>query len=139
MSIDPAQIELTERQRARLAQLAAERGCDYRDLVDELLFGPSRAEANQTSAGPVEDDFTEQPSLYNELAKRGILGCFDGPTDLATNPKHMEGFGRDCGKRFSLTLGPWSHCLTGASNTTRRAEQKRGGSSLERCLLACRW
>ncbi len=98
MAIDPAQIELTERQRARLADLAEARGCDYRDLVDELLFGPAVMEVTQTANGHVEDDFTEQPSLYNELAKRGILGCFDGPTDLATNPKHMEGFGRGRGK-----------------------------------------
>ena len=98
MSIDPAQIELTARQRQRLAQLAAERGCDYRDLVDELLFGPAEPAVAPSSTVHVEDDFTEQPSLYNELAKRGILGCFDGPTDLATNPKHMEGFGRGRGK-----------------------------------------
>lgn len=35
----------------------------------------------------------EKPSLYD--LTRDDCGCFDsGVTDLATNPKHMEGFGR---------------------------------------------
>lgn len=101
MAIDPTQIQLTDRQKARLADLAEERGRDYRELVDELLFGPV-AEKPTATAGTrteaSENDFTAEPSLYNELARRGMLGCFDGPTDLATNPKHMEGFGGDSGK-----------------------------------------
>jgi hypothetical protein len=32
-------------------------------------------------------------TLFDVLTERGILGCFDGATDLSTNPKHMEGFG----------------------------------------------
>jgi hypothetical protein len=32
-------------------------------------------------------------TLFDVLTERGILGCYDGPTDLSTNPKHMEGFG----------------------------------------------
>jgi hypothetical protein len=38
-------------------------------------------------------DRSPEKTLYDVLAERGILGCFDGPTDLSTNPKHMEGFG----------------------------------------------
>lgn len=34
-------------------------------------------------------------SAYEEFASRGIIGCMkDGPSDLATNPSHMEGFGQ---------------------------------------------
>ncbi len=33
-----------------------------------------------------------QPSIA-ELAG-DLIGCFDGPVDLATNPKYMRGFGR---------------------------------------------
>jgi hypothetical protein len=25
---------------------------------------------------------------------KDLVGCFDGPGDLSTNPKHMEGYGR---------------------------------------------
>ena len=34
-------------------------------------------------------------SLYDALKERGIIGCItDGPSDLSTNPKYMEGFGQ---------------------------------------------
>ena len=32
-------------------------------------------------------------SLFDALNERGMIGAFDGPGDLSTNPKHMEGFG----------------------------------------------
>ncbi len=38
-----------------------------------------------------EERIGESPSAY-ELAKEAA-GCFEGPEDLSTNPKHMEGFG----------------------------------------------
>ena len=35
-------------------------------------------------------------TLYDALEKRGIIGSItDGPSDLSTNPKHMQGFGKD--------------------------------------------
>jgi predicted transcriptional regulator len=39
----------------------------------------------------------QEMSLGERLRRAGILGCSTErhPTDLATNPKHMEGFGRD--------------------------------------------
>jgi len=36
------------------------------------------------------------PSAYDIAKKMGLIGCAKGmPSDLATNPKYMEGFGRD--------------------------------------------
>jgi hypothetical protein len=39
----------------------------------------------------------KQPASCLELARQlGVLGCSkDGPKDLSTNKRHMEGFGRD--------------------------------------------
>ncbi|MCF7847496.1 MAG: ribbon-helix-helix domain-containing protein [Kiritimatiellales bacterium] len=35
-------------------------------------------------------------SAYDVAKALGFIGCIkDGPADLATNKKHMEGFGRD--------------------------------------------
>ena len=34
----------------------------------------------------------QQPSL-NDLMKDAI-GCFDGPSDLSTNPKYLKGYGK---------------------------------------------
>ena len=40
-----------------------------------------------------ETSSLRERTLFDVLTERGILGCYDGPTDLSTNPKHMEGFG----------------------------------------------
>jgi hypothetical protein len=48
-------------------------------------------------------DITSSPNggkvgrtLYDALKDRGLIGFMsDGPDDLSTNPKHMEGFGKD--------------------------------------------
>jgi hypothetical protein len=41
----------------------------------------------------------EPLTAYQLLSAAGLIGCVKGkagsPTDLATNPKHMEGFGSD--------------------------------------------
>lgn len=35
-------------------------------------------------------------SAYDIAKRIGIIGAYtDGPSDLSTNPEHMEGFGRD--------------------------------------------
>lgn len=33
----------------------------------------------------------EAPSAYE--ACKHVIGCFEGPGDLSTNPEHMEGYG----------------------------------------------
>ncbi len=41
-----------------------------------------------------KDDRNSRKTLYDALNERGIIGSIDdGPSDLSTNPKHMEGFG----------------------------------------------
>ncbi len=43
-------------------------------------------------------DQTGKPSrtLYDAFVKKGLIGCIhSGSGDLSTNPKHMEGFGKD--------------------------------------------
>lgn len=93
MVIDPAQIDLTQEQRQRLALLAERTGKDWTELVDELLDAvPAALKSQPVVKGPTNGR-TAEKSLFDVLTERGILGCFDGPTDLSTNPKHMEGFG----------------------------------------------
>jgi len=40
---------------------------------------------------------TTEMTAFDVLARAGLIGCLKaapgGPTDLATNPSHMEGFG----------------------------------------------
>lgn len=45
---------------------------------------------------PDASDGAKHQSLYDALNARGLIGCLkDAPSDLSTNPKYMEGFGRD--------------------------------------------
>jgi putative addiction module CopG family antidote len=48
-------------------------------------------------ASPATQDTEE--TAYDVARRAGLIGCLKGaphsPTDLSTNPKHMEGFGRD--------------------------------------------
>jgi hypothetical protein len=34
----------------------------------------------------------QEPSLYALM--KDAIGCFDGPSDLSTNPKYMKGYGK---------------------------------------------
>ena len=40
-----------------------------------------------------------EETAFDLLDRAGLIGCLEGaprsPTDLSTNPRHMEGFGRD--------------------------------------------
>lgn len=41
------------------------------------------------------EDSSQGPTLYEILDEAGLIGCLeDGPPDLSTNPKYMEGFGK---------------------------------------------
>lgn len=38
----------------------------------------------------------QEETALEAFERLGLVGCIsDGPADLATNPKHMEGFGQD--------------------------------------------
>jgi hypothetical protein len=87
MAIDPKEIELTEAQRRELAELANRVGKPwavvYRDALRHYPLPAVRACGDG-----------EARTLYDALAEDRLVGCFDGPPDLSTNPKYMEGFGQ---------------------------------------------
>jgi putative addiction module CopG family antidote len=55
-----------------------------------------RAQRGEPAATATEG---AQKTAYDVARRAGVIGCLKGsrrsPTDLSTNPKHMEGFGRD--------------------------------------------
>ncbi len=83
MATDPRDIKLTDEQRKLLAAKAQQTGRPWNELLDELFAKLARSRTNGTTGR----------SLYDALNERGMIGTFDGPGDLSTNPKHMEGFG----------------------------------------------
>ena len=60
-----------------------------RKLDSKLTSLPSPSHAKR--ANPAEE------TAFDRLERAGLIGCLKGvpgtPTDLSTNPKHMEGFG----------------------------------------------
>ncbi len=55
-------------------------------VLDDLAL-PTATNGNHA------DEATE-PTAFDVLSRAGLIGCLKGgPTDLATNPAHMEGFG----------------------------------------------
>jgi metal-responsive CopG/Arc/MetJ family transcriptional regulator len=74
--------------------------------VDERLKKELEAEAREKGVKPsdvvrqaLEEHMRQRTPRETclDIARRiGILGTYkDAPADLSTNPKHMEGFGRD--------------------------------------------
>ncbi len=74
--------------------------------VDERLKKELEAEAREKGVSPsavvreaLEEHMrrrTPGESAYDIAKRLGIIGSAKGlPADLSTNPKHMEGFGRD--------------------------------------------
>jgi len=74
--------------------IAKRAGKDYATLLDDWIDAALAAAVSTSTLTSADKEFTAEPSLYDQLLERGMLGCFEGPTDLATNPKHMEGFGQ---------------------------------------------
>jgi hypothetical protein len=66
-----------------------------RELETRLTTAPRKRRAS-TKASAGQD---AEETAYDLASRAGLIGCIPGaphsPTDLSTNPKHMEGFGRD--------------------------------------------
>lgn len=86
MAVDPQEIALSAEQRRQLAELADRTGRPWPDLLAEAI------ESYRPQNGP--SSAAKRGSFYD--AMKDIIGIVQGtPADLSTNPKHMEGFGRD--------------------------------------------
>lgn len=93
MRIDPGTIELTPRQKDRLAAIAERTGKDCSAVVDELLDAVPLPQDTKNGSGP--------QNLLEVLEAIGAMGCFEGPPDLSINPKYMDGFGINASRRHS--------------------------------------
>jgi hypothetical protein len=88
MAINNQAVQLTPEQLRLLGEWSARTGKPAQELLAEALgeFQPHAAEQ------PANGQHGE--SLSERLSRKGMLGCLaGGPSDLSTNPDHMEGFG----------------------------------------------
>ena len=78
-------IELPDDLAARLEAASAQAHVPPAQLV--------RAALEKSLPVPAPDFPADGPTLHERM--KDFIGCIDsGVTDLATNPKHMEGFGQ---------------------------------------------
>jgi len=77
-----------------LASINALSPVQMRRLAREL---ESKIASRGKPAAPAATDAEE--SAFDVASRAGLIGCIKGaprsPTDLSTNPKHREGFGRE--------------------------------------------
>jgi hypothetical protein len=82
-------IELTLDQKRQIAETAERAGRPWPEVLSAALlsYRPPRVENGNGQ---------RQRSFYDALNEAGMIGMVkDAPPDLSTNPKYMEGFGRD--------------------------------------------
>ena len=80
-------VDLPDELFRRAKAEAALRGRKFRDLVEEGLL--------RVLENPSETKKEVQPPTLYDLMKDSCGIVASGVKDLATNPKHMKGFGRD--------------------------------------------
>lgn len=81
-------VDLSDDIYRRIKAEAAMRGRKFKDLVEEALH-----QLLASSEPDKAEKATSQPSFHDLM--RDCCGVVaDTPTDYATNPKYMEGFGR---------------------------------------------
>ena len=74
-------LKLSDELNTKLEQVSKQRGARKSDVIREALesyFADSKNGAGVSCLDLAGD----------------LVGCLDGPADLATNPKYMRGFGR---------------------------------------------
>jgi len=91
MSTDFHSIALTSEQQLQLAMLSERTGKSPSDLINQLL-------AECAASAPTVKTVSNGGTLYDAFAADGSIGMIkDGPSDMSTNPKYMEGFGQSGG------------------------------------------
>ncbi len=86
MATDPNDIRLDGAMRKQLARLADETGRMWREVLNDAL----RRYFAAPSGG------SQKTSLLSRATKAGFVGVIkDGPSDLSSNRRHFDKFGRD--------------------------------------------
>jgi hypothetical protein len=75
-------MKLTPEQKEKIRTLARRRGVSQKRAVLDLV----EKEVEEEQVNPVSGSFYER--------NKDLIGVAEGPRDLSTNPKYMEGFGR---------------------------------------------
>ena len=75
-------MKVTPEQKARIRRLAQREGTTAKEAILRLVDGALEEPNQPARVGSFLDGIEH------------LVGCLDGPSDLATNPDHMQGFGK---------------------------------------------
>jgi len=90
MATDFTQIELDDHQRHLLASAADQLGVPWPEVFELAIAPLARSEPEREQ----KNGRFETP--YEIMFRNGLIGCIEGtPSDLSTNKKYMEGYGKN--------------------------------------------
>ena len=82
------QVQLSAEQWEFLTEVSVRTGKPPEAILSDALQSLAHGQTSQGENGE------PSKSVYESLLEAGFIGCIaDGPPDLSTNPKYMEGFG----------------------------------------------
>ena len=81
-------MKVTPEQKRKIKRLAEQRGLSQKEAVMRLVE-EALGEETSDEAKP----FKAQPGSFLDGIEH-LVGSVEGPGDLSTNPKYMEGYGR---------------------------------------------
>lgn len=88
MHVNPEQVHLSPEQQSYIASQAERLGKPWPELLEQLV--PTASTKTSEAEVPASE------TAYDAAKRLGLIGGVrSGCSDLSTNPKHMEGFGRD--------------------------------------------
>lgn len=82
-------MRLTPAQKAKIKRLAERKGSTQKEAVLAAVERELAADTDEEA-----DAIEPQPGSVLELAQ-DLCGSVEGPSDLSTNPKYMEDYGKD--------------------------------------------
>lgn len=88
-------LKLDEDLERRIETFARQQGRTPADVVREAF---REYEANHNGGHSQAAAVQSGETVYDRWNRAGLIGCINDPnlpSDLSTNPKYMEGFGRD--------------------------------------------
>jgi hypothetical protein len=89
-------VRLTPRAQQALRRLARQQNTTEAEAAATVLDRLGVADAGDGATqhpGPAFDEPVRPGSALDLAMKAGLVGTFDGPADLASNPKYLEGLG----------------------------------------------
>jgi len=85
----PITIEITSEQKRRIERLAERRRLSPEAVVRAALDRELASASDETGEGQADI----RPGSFLDGIEH-LVGSVEGPSDLSTNPEHMEGYGR---------------------------------------------